>query len=75
MNKSIFIKIMYFAFVFLTGLQTAGLIDIIPIANEQTKEIVKWSVAVILAGLGIFFAKPIETKIGGGGITNPPPKK
>lgn len=58
--KSKTIKILYIIFTFLTSLQTGGIIDILPIQNENTKEWIKWGIAVILIGLGIFFAEPIK---------------
>lgn len=58
--KSKIIKILYIIFTFLTSLQTGGIIDILPIKNENIKEWIKWSIAVLLIGLSIFFAEPIK---------------
>ena len=62
----------------LAGLNESGLIDALPIANEQIKDWVKWIVAVGVVIANTFFTDPKEAKtfiksIGGGGIK--PPKK
>ncbi len=64
--------------VILAALNEAGLIDAIPIENENLKDWVKWIVAVILVIANMIWVKPEVAKriiksIGGGGIK--PPKK